>query len=247
MNKLPNYFDAAYLINLPERGDRLRSTKKQFVRVGWEIGASSIRIFSALRFADPAGFPNASIRGCFQSHLECLRRALAAGCRSVLVLEDDIALSVSLPRLTPSALMRLNALDWDFVYFGHYGTGEIPLARRNTDESELRFEVYTGEILTTHFYAVNGRILRKLIAHLDKIASGRAGDQATGPMPIDGAYNIFRRNNPDVRCVIVHPKLGWQSSSRSDITPHVLDRLAFLRPLNAVLRELKGMATRWHR
>jgi hypothetical protein len=60
-------------------------------------------------------------------------------------------------------------------------------------------------------------------------------------MPVDGAYNIFRRNNTDVRTLIAHPRFGWQLPSRSDLTPHALDRWAFLRPVNSFLRKFKRM------
>jgi GR25 family glycosyltransferase involved in LPS biosynthesis len=244
MNLVSALFSVAYLINLPERVDRLESAKVQLASVGWDIGPGGVRLFPALRFDNQAGFPNAGIRGCYESHLECLRRALAGGCKSVLVLEDDIALSPSLPRLTPAIVSQLYARDWDFVYFGHYGTGEVPLALRDTDEYNLRLDDHTGGVLSTHFYGVNARIMPRLIKHLEDLANGPAGDQEAGPMPIDGAYNIFRRNNSGIRCVIASPMLGWQTSSRSDITPHAMDRLTFLRPAVAAMRILKRRVAR---
>jgi len=243
MDRLVDYFGGAYLINLPERLDRLKSTKAQLIRVGWDIGPGGIEIFPALRFANRAGFPSVGSRGCFYSHLECLEQAYAEGRHSVLILEDDIALSPALPRLTSSIVSRLQTLQWDFVYFGHYGTGDVPVARRNTEENELRLDLWMEGIFTTHFYGVSARILPRLIAHLRKLAYGPPGDQEAGPMPLDGAYNIFRRKNADVRCVIAHPRMGWQASFRSDIAPHLLDRWTVLRPVNSILRELTNRLT----
>lgn len=243
MNGLPDLFGIAYLINLPERADRLRSAKRQLARAGWDIGPVGVQVFPALRYAEAAGFPSAAIRGCFHSHLECLRRAQSEARPSVLVLEDDIALTSSLPRLTASIRSQLADRDWDFVNFGHSATGDILAADRNT--SEISFDVWTGDILGTHFYAVGGRILPRLIAYLEKLASGRKGDREAGPMPVDGAYNMFRRNNPDIRCLIARPKMGWQISSRSDVTPHSLDQLALLRPVNGLLRRFKQIGSEW--
>ena len=245
MIKFSDHFGAAYLINLPEREDRLRSAERELVGAGMSLGPAGIEIFPAHRYADPAGFPNIGSRGCFQSHLECLRRARASRQPSVLILEDDIAFAPSLPHLSSAVISQLSTLPWDFVYFGHYGTGDIPLARRDALQKELGFRQYTGDVVSTHFYAVNGRILDRLIAHMTTLASGQKGDNETGPMPLDGAYNIFRRKNSDVRCFIVSPKLGWQSSSASDITPGRLDRLPVLRPMNIVLRSLKQHIARW--
>jgi GR25 family glycosyltransferase involved in LPS biosynthesis len=245
MNSLLDIFGATYLINLPERVDRLKSARKQLARVGWDIGPTGVRVFPALRYGDPAGFPSAPIRGCFSSHLACLRRAQTEGLHSVLILEDDIALSSSLVRLTSRIEALLAGEEWDFVYFGHHGTGGIPAARSETSDKEFRFDQWTRDILTAEFYAVGGKVLPRLIAHLEKVASGRKGDQEAGPMPIDGAFNIFRRSNRDIRCLISCPRLGWQMPSRSDITPHPLDRISILRPANSFLRRIKQTASLW--
>jgi GR25 family glycosyltransferase involved in LPS biosynthesis len=245
MSHLLDFFDAAYLINLPERTDRLRLARKQLARANLPLGPTGVRVLPAFRYDDPAGFPSAPERGCFCSHLACLRNAHAEGLQSVLILEDDIGLSSALPRLSTAIGMRLAAEPWDFVYFGHHGTGGIRTASRDTTESELRFDLWTGDVQTAEFYAISGRILPRLIEHLESIASGRTGDQEGGPMPVDGAYNIFRRKNRDVRCLIAHPRLGWQLPSRSSISPHPLDRIALLRPVNSLLRRFKQAGSLW--
>jgi hypothetical protein len=245
MISLPELFGATYLINLPERTDRLKSAKVQFTRANWSIGGSGVHIFPALRYAESAGFPDAATRGCFQSHLACLQLAQGEGRQNVLILEDDIALTSSLPRLTPAINSWLGTQGWDFVYFGHYGTGDIPSADKNTIESQISFEVWTNSIVATHFYAVSGRILPRLIAHLHQVANGRPDDPTNPPMPVDGAYNVFRRTNPDVRCWIASPKLGWQRASRSDNHPRFYDEFKLLRPLVSTVRNLKHLSNRW--
>jgi hypothetical protein len=245
MSTLAEYFGVAYLINLPERTDRLRWAKKELARVGWNTGLTGVDVLPARRFAQRAGFPNAGVRGAFHSHLECMRRANLQQRRGVLILEDDIAFCSSLGRLTPSIISQLEAREWDFVYFGHNRTGEISNASSTTIPREIRFEAWTEEIQGLHFYGVSGRILSKVIAHLERVADGVEGDQEAGPMPVDGALNIFRRNNPDVRTLIAHPKLGWQRPSRSDITPGKLDSFRLLRPFATGFRNLKHVANLW--
>ena len=139
------------------------------------------------------------------SHLECLRRAEGRA-SNVLMLEDDIALALSIPNITPALISLLNGTQWDFVYFGHEETGEIPRAKTKTVPGDIRLESTMQVIHTTHFYAVSGRILPRFIDHLHRVANGNEGDQLAGPMPIDGAFHIFRQQNPDVRCFIVVPK-----------------------------------------
>jgi glycosyl transferase, family 25 len=243
MPRLIEHFGAAYVINLPERKDRLRSFRKELARAGWALGNSGVRLFSAFRFNDRQTFPTAQIRGCFHSHMGCLSDAHKSANGHVIVMEDDIALSPVMDEITPEVVMHMEAMPWDFLYFGHDDTGDIPVLKA-AREKTIEFHEYEGAIKGAHFYAVNQRILERLLQHLDRVVRGREGDQEFGPMPIDGAFNIFRWKNPDVRTFIAAPKLGWQLPSRSDITPRGFDSIKLLRPLVAVYRGLKSMAMR---
>jgi glycosyl transferase family 25 len=237
MNNLLEYFGAAFLINLPKRTDRLRSAKKELARAGWTLGPGGVQLYAAETFTDRAGFPFPGSRGCFHSHAVCLRKAYSEGKKSVLMIEDDVAFSPAIRRLTPSIIAQLESGPWDFFYLGHEFTGDIPRATSRT--TDVKLAPITTEIRTTHCYAVNARIFERLLAHLDRVAKGREGDQEFGPMPIDGAFNIFRRYNPDVRGFITSPKISWQRSSRSDNHPHFFDHFQPLRPFVSALRNLK--------
>ena len=244
MNSLAQYFGAAYVINLPERRDRLNSAIKEFARTGWPFGPEGIQLYSAKKFTDRAGFPFIGSRGCFDSHSECIRNAHRQGKKSVLVMEDDIALASSMLKLTPSVIAKLEASPWDFLYLGHEDTGDIgraTLAVQNVD-----FVPFDGTIRGAHCYAVNARIFARLLAHLDRVAGGIEGDQMFGPMPIDGAFNIFRRINDDVKTFMAVPKLCWQRSTRSDNHPRAIDNIRPLRPVISMLRNVRSAAMRWY-
>lgn len=243
MSKLLQYFDAAYVINLPEREDRLRSFRKELAGAGWELGGSGVRLFKAVRFNERHTFPTSQIRGCFHSHMGCLLDAQKSASGHVLVMEDDIALSSLLQEVTPQIVQQMDNMPWDFIYFGHDDTGDIAVLKAGR-EKMVEFHQYDGAIKGAHFYAVNQRVLPRLLQHLDRVVKGREGDQEFGPMPIDGALNIFRWKNPDVRTFIAVPKVGWPLPSRSDITPRGFDSIKLLRPLVAAFRGLKSMAMR---
>lgn len=247
MGSLPSYFGCAYVINLPERTDRLGRVRKELTAIGSAIydGDGGVDVFPAYKYPERAGFPSAGVRGCYLSHLKCLRLAHAANRQSVLILEDDVAFSSALSRLTPALVVQLDSLDWDILFFGHFGTGDIPDARATISPNEVSFVPWAREIQGMHFYAVNGRIFPQLFADLERHIHGIEGDQEHGPMPIDGAFNIFRRNNPNIRTLIAQPKLGWQASSRSDITPRLIDRIPFLQPVLRPIRKLKAAVARW--
>jgi glycosyl transferase family 25 len=245
MQSLPLGLDCAFVINLPERKDRFTRVKVELNGLGTSIGDGSVRLLPAYRFAERKGFPNAGVRGCFLSHLECLRRAHAEARRNVVIFEDDVVFGSALKRLTPTIVDQLATLDWDIVFFGHFGTGNIPNVRPDVIANDIEFVLWSHEIQGMHFYAVNGRIFPELISDIDRHLHGIEGDQEYGPMPIDGAYNIFRRNNPHIRTFIARPKLGWQASSLSDITPRGFDSVSALRPILRIGRWIKAAFNRW--
>jgi glycosyl transferase, family 25 len=232
-----------YLINLPERKDRLTLAERELARLGWHIGPCGVTLFSASRFSERGGFPSSSIRGAFHSHTECLKAGLRRGVRDVLLLEDDIAFASCLPRLMPSLRSDLAKKSWDFCYLGHEDTGSIDRAHSHTHHVNL--VPYANPIIGLHFCMVNRRVLPRLIDHLDRVALGHEGDDDYGPMPIDGAFNTFRRLNSEITTLVADPKLGWQRPSRSDITPRFFDRSKFLRPAVNALRNIKNAADRW--
>src|SRR5476649_528810 len=117
---LPGFFGAALIINLAERTDRRRTAEAEFQKVGW----TEFKFFPACKFDEAAGFKFASWRGCFYSHLECLKLAQEQNLKNVLIFEDDIALSSSIRPLTPAIIEAMNKLDWDFIFFGHEQTGD---------------------------------------------------------------------------------------------------------------------------
>jgi glycosyl transferase, family 25 len=233
-----------YLINLPERTDRLRAAEQELSRIGWHIGPTGVSLFSATRFSEPAGFPSASVRGAFHSHSECLRAGLRDS-RDVVLLEDDITFANCFRELLPALTAELESLSWDFCYLGHEHTGNFERASSRT--TQVNLVPYSGEIIGLHFCMINHRILPRLVNHLDRIATGRPGDDDYGPMPVDGALNTFRRINVDVRTLIADPKLGWQRPSRSDITPKFFDRFKLLRPMLDLARSIRNSTYRIRR
>jgi len=235
---LGQYFGAAYLINLKDRNDRLAAAKKEFARAGWRFGLGGIEAYPAKRFSERLGFPSPQVRGCFYSHWECLRAAHAQGKKSVLIMEDDIALAPSIKEIIPPIMSDLSVKPWGVIYLGHEDTGAISNA--NSHSVDVSLMPFTGIVRGCHFYAVSGSVLPKLLHHLERVATGVEGDQEFGPMPIDGALSIFRRNNPDVVTLIAAPKVGWQRASRSDIAPRAFDRIRVARPLVTFLRNAKN-------
>jgi hypothetical protein len=228
---IKDYFDRIYVINLPERTDRRRRIVRELDRAGLPLERGKVEIFPAVRPSSAAGFPNIGHRGCFLTHCNILKRAEAEGLRNVLIIEDDLSIS---PRFAAEAADLVKILEttaWGFTYFGHVERveGSNPAALRS----------HVGPLLTTHFVAVHGSIFARFVAFMELVQQRPAGHPGGGPMPIDGAYSTFRRQNPDVLTLLASPNLGWQRSSRSDLSPKWFDRIPGLRQAVAATRRAK--------
>lgn len=229
-----DYFDRCYVINLAERKDRRSQMARELVRAGMPFQPGKVEIFPAIRPASSAPFPSVGAHGCFMSHLGILREAKALGLRNVLVMEDDLTIDARLPALAEQLLEQLRGTTWDFVFFGH--VLELP----ETPLEAARLEAYAGPIVTAHFYAVNGRIIDRLLTFFDAVLQRPPGHPDGGPMHLDGAYSTFRQQNPDVVTLVAVPSLGWQRSSRSDIYPNRwYDRWPLVRNWVALARHIR--------
>lgn len=235
--KLSQFYDRTYVINLEDRIDRRRQVSAEVRRVGF--AEDRVEIFSARRPDGPGPFPSTGARGCFESHLAVLRQARDRGLANVLVLEDDVVFSPELPAAEEELLAPLSGMSWDLVHFA-YGPEQA------TDEAAgARFGLYPffRDIIWTTCYGVNGRALGLLIPFLETLVRRRPGHYLGGPMPIDGAYNVFRWQYPQIVRLIAIPPIAHQRASRSDVFPDLgwYDRLPVARSLAGAARDL-GLA-----
>ncbi len=230
--KLIDYFERAYIINLPERTDRRQMITKELKKAEIPLMPNQVEIFPAIRPDDAGKFPSLGARGCFLSHLSILKKAKREGVKNLLVMEDDLTISPQFKTHEKLLINQLRPKNWGFVYFGH---------QLNLDSSdEVKLLPNSSPIVTAHFYAVNGHILEPLIQFLETLLQRPAGHPDGGPMHVDGAFSTFRGKNPEVLTLVASHSLGGQRSSRSDITPNKLDRFLVLRPLIEIARSIKN-------
>lgn len=226
-----DYFDQVQIINMASRLDRRKETLIEFARYRLPISTEQVSFFEAFTPSTPAGFPNNGARGCFLSHLAILKNAESVRARNVLILEDDVAFSKHIIELGNLAMNQLNKVDWDIAYLGHM---------RGNDESEPHWKKVDGEMLQSHFYAVNGKTLNKMIRCFETILSRPPGHPDGGPMHYDGAINTFVMQNPEINAVYFSKNLGYQRPSKTNIqTTSVLDANPLLKPTADIYRRLK--------
>jgi glycosyl transferase family 25 len=235
VSALAAYFDRAYVINLPERRDRLEEMREQLGRVGLRLGEGNVALFPAVRPADKGAFETTGARGCFLSHLAVLQDAANSSCARVAIFEDDLNFSRDFNQRIGSLLEGLARAPWSMFYGGH----RLPM----TSPAGLYRLPAATEMLTAHFVAFQGPAIARVANLLRAMAGRPSGDPRGGAMHVDGAYNWYRRQHPADLALAAIPQLGYQRSSRTDV--HGLgwmDKTPLVRQSIARLRRLRNRA-----
>ena len=230
-------FGPAFIINLPERADRRREFSHQLSRIGLQFDNENINLFRADRPTEAGGFPSIGAKGCFNSHLQIIRRASTEGCDQILVCEDDLDFSPDFLDRMPEVIKAANSCKWDIIYFGHHG---LPVHTITSSSGILLRVDPEQEIGATHFIAFRKSVFGRIRRYLEDLTSRPAGHPDGGPMHIDGAFSRFRADNPDVATYAVMPPIGFQRPSRTDI--HELkwyDRSVAIRGFTAMARRMR--------
>jgi glycosyl transferase, family 25 len=234
LQKMIEEFDRTTIINLRDRADRRRGVMRELRKHGVTPDGDRIEVYTADRPERKGGFPTLGARGSFTSHLSVLRSALEQELESVLVMEDDVAIPDIINEYGPAIRNRLQTTDWDILYLGY-----LQPERPAGEDLLVRWD---GPTIGGHFYAVHRRVLPRLVEFMDACRERPPGHPDGGPTFRDGAFNLFREKNPDVRTLIASPSLAGQRSSRTDL--HELewfDRSKLTRPLVSGARWVKNV------
>lgn len=234
---LLDYFEQIYIINLPSRTDRKYEMQVQLTKIGLSLDNPQIKLFTAVRPDQAGDFPSIGARGCYLSHLGVLKEALRQGLKNVLILEDDLNFFSDFLERIPVILDTLAQCDWGMFYGGYQLTA--PLI--GISDRQLIIASPKNGIQTTHFVGFHHSIIPALVEYLENLLLRPGGDPSGGPMHVDGAYSWFRRQYPDVVTLLAVPELGYQRSSRTDISElRWYDRWAGVRLLVQFIRLLKN-------
>ena len=200
------------LLNLPYRIDRRAEFAAQLKAIGLSYDHPDVHVFDAIRPDAAEGFPTVGARGCFLSHLQILRKAVADGWDRVLICEDDLDFTADILSRLPAITATLESEAWS-MFYGGYGdkvTGsDVAPGLVCVDPA--------SEILCAHFYAVRGPAIADLVAYLEGILSRPTGHPEGGLMHYDGALCWFRQANPQYSTLAAVPEIGVQRASRTDI------------------------------
>ena len=243
--RLIDCVDHVYVLNLPERTDRLRQAEQQLERLGLTPGDERVTIFAAQRPTQAAPFHQIGTKGNFLSFSALLRDAQKRGFSRILALEDDVDLRSEFLDNEPVLARQIADADFDVAQLG-YSAHSLTMPFDHLDPVDgVTLEEYDGELIHAHCVVYSHCETGRFADFLDELITRPQGHPDGGPMPFDGAINVYSRRN-DVRRLIAVPRLAFQASSRSDITPGRLDEVPVARQALALLRRL-GLTTRFRR
>jgi len=198
----------------------------QLSQVGWRG-----EFFPAVRPQDAGNFQSIGVRGCFLSHLEVLKSAKRTGAERLIIIEDDLDFVRDFKHCWHMAMDALENKRWSIFYPGHCIKDFSP---------GLSLLPHDQSVLCAHFVMFNSEALSTVIEGLETIKSRPRGHPAGGPMPVDGAYSIVRKTNPELKTYLFSPSLGYQRASRSDIADvNWFDRVEAWRAPLELARALK--------
>ena len=213
-NNVTEFFDQIYIINLIDRKDRRHDMELQLRKIGIRLPNNRVMFFPAVRPDEAAGFPSIGTRGCFLSHLGVLNDAIKRGFKRILVCEDDLNFVRDFNHRIDRVFNALAEVPWA-LFYGGYRTANIG---DRSDSPCIVSVPPTQAIETAHFVAFQGASIVSASLYLTAMLDRAPGDPSGGPMHVDGAYTWFRKENPEFETFIATPELGYQRSSRSDIS-----------------------------
>lgn len=152
----PTYFDRVVLINLKRRPDRLENFQRLRKEKGWPFQEPVI--YDAID-GNKVGVPTYFVSGggafgCIRSHVNCLERAIMDGCKSVLVMEDDVCWVGDLAEKLAEFMGKVPK-DW----------GQLMLGGQNMKSEPVSPGVVRClNTQRTHAYAVRGDTLKSLLS-----------------------------------------------------------------------------------
>lgn len=111
--------DKSYLINLPNRTDRLRIARKQFEAAGVPMPTIFPAIDARRLKITGTTEANQGLIGCFLSHYFILQQAVLNGYKRIAIFEDDVLLVPDFKEKFWTAYDQVPE-KWQMLYLGYY-------------------------------------------------------------------------------------------------------------------------------
>jgi GR25 family glycosyltransferase involved in LPS biosynthesis len=201
-NKVWDFFDEIYCINLDHRTDRWEKAQKEFYRVGV---LQKVKRFSAIQEKDGR-------LGVIKSNLAIIKIAKEKGLKNVLVFEDDVHfIQENNPIETlEKSISQIGNLDWWLFYLG-----------ANTHEPlQLITKSRPNLLILKNAFACHALCYKnKTFDFFIRKYEGLEKVEFTDILDVFMAQYFQRKN----LCLVVNPIIATQSASFSDIEKQNVD------------------------
>lgn len=159
---------------------------------------------------DNPHFTNSAYVACSLSHLSMFQQALDRGCKSLLVLEDDVRVHRDLATVAPAALKEVPA-DWDLLHFAF-----IPLSDDLSRWDYTMLSAHTAEpglyksrnLWSLMAYGISERLMRHVLEVY----------RASFPMELDRYFVTNIMHDPNFVCRATVRQLFCAEDNYSDNT-----------------------------
>jgi GR25 family glycosyltransferase involved in LPS biosynthesis len=171
---LYNFFDKIYCINLIYRKDRYESAQSTFKK----LNISNVEFYFATK-SDKGGR-----YGCFESHINVIKKAYNEGYNNILIFEDDIRPSIFYDeKILDEAITFMKTNNWDIFYLGYFVIDdELKVLKiKNNNKNIFQFNACAA-----HAYCLNRKSMEKILNVYEKYISY---------MHVDRFYSIDIFNN----------------------------------------------------
>lgn len=196
-NKVWDFFEEIYCINLDHRTDRWEHAQKEFENVGV---LEKVQRYSGIKNNDGR-------LGLIKTVLDIIKQSKERELNNVLIFEDDVHFLNNTIEVLKKSLFQIGTLDWWLLYLG-----------ANTHEPLQLFSKARPNILilkngfATHALCYNKKTFDFFIRKYDNLNYVEYGDILDVFMA-----NYFQRKN---MCLVVNPIIATQYDSFSDIENH---------------------------
>lgn len=217
--ELGRCFPSKICITLRESPERTAAARKQFDARGWQVP-----FFVAERDQSDPG------RGCFNSHVACMKRALAnPRVHYALVLEDDVSFERAPSKTELRHLKKLlRAPDtWDCIMLGWCGADYAPKQCLSFKSVAGLPSLYTSDCRCTHAIVYSRQFMRRFVETYPVYPN----------LEID---DVFFEMRPHLRQVAFKPPLfGQDAELTSTIDDPNIERK--VEPFASASRSLHGL------
>jgi len=200
-NKLYDFIDRLFYINLEKREDRNKSICNELKNI--DFPEDKIERFNAI-------FNKKGYLGCSQSHIKCLELAIERNYNCIMVVEDDLIFKKNFQYLV-SCFNMIKDIDFKMILL----TGNIK------NIGHISEQLYQAiDVKTTAGYIINKSYYKKCLENFKNTYNKLVETDNYMEYAIDIGWKKLQIED---KWIIFYPTLGYQAISYSDIENKIVN------------------------